>query len=199
MAGTIIWNDQFFLGRGINSQTQQAFNEGLNFTEPIAEAPGQRSQYYLETLTSTRDLMQSLDISATASLGIGAFSVSAEFELSKNTEMNSFYTYALVRVSVQNPPLVIRSPQLKGDARQVLEQQGWSEFAKAYGWEYVAGKITGGAFYGLIECQTTTIQQQQSIRAQLSASYGPFKASGDVASKLKESMSEVGLNVSVIR
>ncbi|SDM69549.1 hypothetical protein SAMN05660642_03070 [Geodermatophilus siccatus] len=199
MAGTIIWNDQFYPGRGVNSQTQQTYNLGLEFSDPIAEAPGQRSQYYLETLTSTHDLMRSLNISASASLGVGAFSVSAEFELSKNTEMSSYYTYALVRVQVLNPPLVIRNPRLTQEARQLLEQRGWREFAAAYGWEYITGKVTGGAFYGLIECQTTTVQQQQSIRAQLSASYGPFKGEGEVSSELKESMSQVGLNVSVIR
>ena len=88
----------------------------------------------------------------------------AEFSLSKSSEINSYYTYGLVRVLVTNPPEIIRNPRFKQEARNLLVNGGWEAFSAAYGWEYVEGFVTGGSYYALIEIQTDDEKEQRELR-----------------------------------
>jgi hypothetical protein len=196
---TIPWGNQFTVGVGLDSLTQETYGTAIEFDPPVSEQPGQTTSFYLETVTSSRDLAQTLNISAAASLDLGIFSGSAEFSLVRSTDINSFYTYALVRVSVMNPPMIIRNPRLTQQARSMLEQQGWNAFAAAYSWEYIAGIITGGTFYGLIEIQTTNSSEQQQIKTSLSASYGPFGGNAALEVTFREIATRFALNVQVFR
>ena len=135
---------QLYYGRGLNSDTGVVFGTAIEFDDPqLAQSDGQRVVFVLESVTSSRELRETLHIAASASFKLG-WGVSAEFSLSNSTEVNSYYTYALIRCNVINPPLTIRNPRLTGTAKELLVQQGWDGFAAAYGWEYVDGLITGG-------------------------------------------------------
>src|SRR6185437_16801765 len=148
---------QLYAGRGFNPDTGDVFGVAIDFDSELKPAGsiGQHIDFFLESVTSSRELSQKLNVAASASFK-GAWGVSAEFSLSSTKEVNQYYTYALIRCSVINPPRTLRNPRLKPEARDVLENQGWEAFAAAYGWEYVEGFIDGGTYYALLEMHTST-------------------------------------------
>lgn len=117
--------------------------------------------------------------------------------MSSTKEVNQYYTYALIRCHVLNPPRTLRNPKLKQDARDLLVNQGWGAFAAAYGWEYVEGFIDGGTYYALLEVHTSSEAEQRDVAGKLSGYYGPFSASAKFESALKDIQKSLAINVSV--
>ncbi|BAY65118.1 hypothetical protein NIES22_52200 [Calothrix brevissima NIES-22] len=188
---------QLYMGRGVNSITGKPFGTAIEFDTPPDDTEGQEVSLHLLAISSSRELTETLNISASASFKKGFGGVSAEFSLVQSRQFNNYYTYAMVRCFVKNPPKLLRNPRLKSEAEDLLKQKGWDEFAKAYGWEYVAGHITGGSYYGLIEIQTINETEQQDIKRKLSGFYGAFDASVEVQNSLKEIVKNTTTNVFV--
>ncbi|MGL6339753.1 MAG: hypothetical protein ACRC80_11505 [Waterburya sp.] len=189
--------DNLFVGRGLNSATGKSFGVAIDFDEPQSVATGQNTVLQLVSIASSRELTEKLNINASASFSKGIGGISAEFSLAQSREFNSYYTYALVRVVVTNPPLLLRNPRLKPKAQELLIQRGWDEFSMAYGWEYIEGFITGGSYYALIEIQTTDEKQQKNIKSKLSGFYGPFSASGSLSSSFTDIEKNTTTNIFV--
>lgn len=200
MAETPI-RSQMYEGRGINGETGAVFGTAINFDKPQPLDPniGQSVNFRLESISSSRELSDKLRIAASASFSVGAGGVSAEFGLSNSKEVNSYYTYALMRCHVVNAPRTIRNVTLKLEAEELLRQHGWDAFSRSYGWEYVEGFVQGGAYYGLIEIQTTSRAEQQNVKAKLGGYWGPFKASAEFEKDLKDIQKHTTVNVSVTR
>ncbi len=188
---------QLYPGRGLNSATGRVFGVGVEYDSLDALNTGQRVIFQLQSVSSTREFAESLSISASAAFKVASWGVSAEFSLASSKEVNSFYTYALIRVVVINPPKTVRNARLKPHALQTLQQQGWDAFAASYGWEYVDGYIDGGSYYALLEIQTASLAEQRSVKTKLSGFYGPFSASGQFEQALKDISSTTAINVSV--
>jgi hypothetical protein len=190
-----------YVGRGVDSITAKTYGSAISFDEPQIqeEAPGQQVDFMLESITSSRELLDKLDLSVTVSFSFAKWGASAEFKLSQSQTINSYYTYALVRVLVQNPPLLLRNPKFLPEAKELLVQKGWEEFAKSYGWEFVEGVITGGSYYGLIEIQTTNETEQKEIKAKLGVYYGPFKLDASFTRTLEDISKTTATNVRVIQ
>lgn len=177
---------QFYIGEGVNSATGTVYGQAIDFSSPQPAATGQTIELALESVSSSRELTDKLSIGASASINLGLFSASAEFKLANASSINSYYTYALVRVVVQNPATVLRDPSLRPHARDLLTQRGWDEFSLAHGWEYIQGIITGGSYYALIEVQTSNEIEQREVKTKLSGSFGPFKADASFERALQE-------------
>jgi len=187
---------QFYLGEGVNSASGQIYGQALDFSV-TQSLGGQTIELVLESVSSSRELTEKLNIGASASLNLGIFSASAEFKLANSASINSYYTYALVRVVVQNPPQILRDPMLRGHAKDLLIARGWDGFAEAYGWEYIQGVVTGGSYYALIEVQTTDAAQQQEVKAKLGAAFGPIKADASVETSLQDATKDKAVRVIV--
>lgn len=189
--------ENLYLGRGLNSSTGKGFGTAIEFDQPSSVAPGQNVVLKLMSIISSRELTESLNISASASFSRGIGGISAEFSLAQSHELNTYYTYALIRVTVTNPPLLLRNPRLKPEAQELLMQRGWDDFSTAYGWEYVEGYVSGGSYYALIEVQTTSEKEQKEVRTMLSGCYGSFSASGGIESTFKDIQKKITTNVYV--
>ncbi|HEU0144963.1 MAG TPA: hypothetical protein VFQ47_09270, partial [Nitrososphaera sp.] len=176
---------QFYVGEGVNSTSGQIYGQAIDFASVQPATTGQMVELVLESVSSSRELTERLQIDASASFKLG-WGASAEFKLANSEAINSYYTYALVRVVVQNPPQVLRDPKLRQAAQDLLMQEGWEGFSAAYGWEYIQGIITGGSYYALIEVQTIDEKQQREVKAKLSGSFGPFKADASLEIGLQE-------------
>jgi hypothetical protein len=139
----IQWLDGLYEGRGINPATGEIFQQAINFTPPIPVGSGQKPKLDLKIITSSKQLANLLSVDASASLRVKTKgNVSAQASFSDQQQINSYYQYALVTVSVTNPTQLLRDPVLKENARKLLESGGWEEFAKSYGLEFVEGYIT---------------------------------------------------------
>lgn len=191
---------QMYPGRGVNTDTGQVFGSALTFDPPqVALGTGQQVRFVLESVSSSQDLAEKLKVGASAAFKAEAWGVSAEFGLANSTDVNRYYTYALMRCTVVNAPVVLRNPQFTPAAKDLLVQGGWEGFAEAYGWEYVEGLVQGGSYYGLIEVQTSSTAEQNNVKAKLSGHYGPFSASADFERDLRELQKTAAVNVSVTR
>lgn len=190
-----------YLGRGCDLSSGFNYGEGLEFHPalPVIEnGAGQQVVFDLRQITSTNELMQSLNLTASASFA-GTFSVSAEAKYASQQQINQYNTYLLVSVRVTNPELIIRQPKLKPDAFQLLKDRGWEAFEQQYGTDYLSGLVTGGSYYGLIEISTQSKEEQQTIAAAVSASYGIFKSSGELDAKLKQAIQNKELKVKILQ
>jgi Alanine-zipper, major outer membrane lipoprotein len=188
---------QLYMGRGVNGSTGKAFGVAIEFDTPKSETSGQNTILQLVSISSSRELTETLNISASASFQKGLGGISAEVSFAQSRQFNNYYTYALVQVFVVNPPLLLRKPRFTKEANDLLINEGWDKFAASYGWEYVEGIITGGSYYALIEIQTTNEAEQKDVKGKLSGFYGPFKASVELESTLKDIRKETITNVFV--
>jgi len=106
-------------------------------------------------------------------------------------------------VDVVEPTLTIRKPALKEEAFDLLKECGWGKFAESYGLEYIESFTTGGYYYALIEIQTTDLEKQRDIAAQLSGSYTNFGINADATIKaeqqIKSALSGQTVNIKVIQ
>jgi hypothetical protein len=189
---------QLYIGKGVDSDTGQVFGCAIDFDSVQSAGPGQIVSLRLESISSSREMAETLNVKASASITAG-WGASAEFSMTQSKEVNSYYTYALVRVVVKNPAQTLRNPRLRPQAQTLLEQHGWNAFADAYGWEYVDGFISGGSYYALLEIQTSSQKEQDAVKAKLSGFYGPFSASAEFQQSLKDIAKTTVINVSVTR
>ena len=189
--------NQFITGRGVNSLSGRTYNTAIEFDAPSPETLGQSKVLLFEAVTSSRELTQKMSISASASLNMGDWGGSAGFKLTQSRQINNYYTYALIQVLVLNPPILLRNPRLNPDAIGKLSNEGWDAFAEAYGWEYIEGIVTGGSYYALIEIQTKSEQDQLDVKGKIGGFYGPFGASAEAETMLREIANSTSVNVMV--
>lgn len=196
---------ELYEGRGVNPDTLRTFSVGIEFKPLVSlvNPQGQVSMLTMQTISSTSELASSLNVSASAALTTIRGGGSAEAKFIQQRQINSYYTYSLVKVYVENPPQLIRDVSLKELAIKKLEEGGWDEFSQVYGTHYVEGYITGGTYYALIEVQTTNAEEKREISAKLSGKYSGvgFKVdgSGEAQSKLREATENRTTNVYVFQ
>lgn len=106
----IPWLDSFYSGRGVNSATGKTYGVALESDPATSETTGQRVALQLVLISSSHELTERLNIAASASVKLGIGGLSAEFNLANSAEINSYYTYALIRCTVMNAPKIIRNP-----------------------------------------------------------------------------------------
>lgn len=196
---------ELYEGRGVNPDTLRTFSVGINF-EPLVSLvnpQGQVSTLTMQTVTNTSELASSLKVSASAALTTIRGGGSAEAKFLQQRQVNTYYTYSLVKVYVENPSKLIRNVTLKGSAIERLNKGGWDGFAQVYGTQYVEGFITGGTYYALIEVQTTNAEEKREISAKLSGKYSgvgvKVDGSGEVQSKMREATENRTTNVYVFQ
>lgn len=191
------------LGKGVDAEMGESYGYAIIYDPPtslIDDQPlGQRVRFNLQQITSSVELSKMLNVSASASVGFGLFSASAEVNYAQQQSVNQYSTYLLVSVEVKNPTLMMRNPRFKPEIFQLLAERGWDWFENHYGPEYMAGVVTGGSYYGLIEIKTLSKQEQQAIAVAVSASYGLFKASGSLDLKLKQAIENKELKITVLQ
>ncbi|NEQ52048.1 MAG: hypothetical protein F6K11_18225 [Leptolyngbya sp. SIO3F4] len=191
-----------YLGRGIDIELGENYGEALEF-QPAQQIGsdnlGQKVEFRLTQITNNAELTKSLNVTASASLGLGLFSGSAEAKYTSQQQINRYSTYLLISVIVQNPDKIIRSPRLKSEAFKLLQTKGWETFEQSYGPQYLAGIRSGGSYHGLIEISTSSKQEQQEIAVAVSASYAGFKAEGKLNHRLIQAIENKSLKVTILQ
>jgi hypothetical protein len=161
----------------------------------IQGAGGQIFDYTMNELTSEEDLQTALSISVEANGGVGLFSASARMDYAKSCQMNSSSVFLLVRIQVTNAFTMIKQPGISQAAATLLANGNVTAFQQQYGDMFVRGLQTGGCFYGVIEIETSSETDQQSVSASVSAAYGPFGGSGSFSDSFKQTVSNRNVKV----
>jgi hypothetical protein len=159
----------------------------------IEEDQGQTKYMSMTEVSDTRELMQSMNISAAASVKTIAYSASGSAQFAKNTKINSFSSNFVLNVSVDNgvryaTPLLpgkrgdIKDPQtrktlpdagsirLTPEALRMAKKRDLTAFMNLCGDSYVAALYGGARLTAVITVATSSKQEREEASASFSGS-----------------------------
>jgi len=142
---------------------------------PVDKAGGAITKFEISRIHSTSELETKLGINVEASYGCGAFGgVSARLDYAKSSKIQSSSLFMAVTASVELSFLSIDEPTLTPEAAQIVNRA--DVFSTRYGNMFVRGVGRGGLFVGVIQIDTSSSEDSESISAELEGSYGLFSA-----------------------
>ena len=168
----IPWAAGMNYGMGVNLLTGDIAGKAVEPGEITAptKADGQTVSYDLIQINSMEELYSSLDMSIEASGRYGLFNASAKAKYANQSKFNSQATFLLARCVVMNAFTQVEDAQIREEAANILSED--QTFHNRYGDGYVRGMQTGGEFFVTISITSSTKEEQQSIAANLKATYG---------------------------
>ena len=146
---------------------------------------GQASGLVLESFDNFDELTASLNISASASLGMGIYSGSASYKLEATERHTRFDNYLMVSVRSRNPAKVLKRPIMSASALKILNGSQ-EDFLKYCGNSYVYGYVTGGELIGIHRYTASSDEQSSRVRLEVQAAaqgYGNGSLTVDQAFK----------------
>lgn len=184
MSRLINLTDGMRFGVGIDSLTEQVRGTAIEWTR-IGEARsgdqqgGQIVDSNLKLVESQESLMESMNLSVSASVRYGMASGDAKFSFSQEKAVNQYSLYLLLRAYVRNPPRHMVSARLLPEAKRVYNNDP-EEFRQTYGDTFIDEVHSGGDFFGLFIFEAFDERCRTELRAELSASMGALFASGEI-------------------
>ncbi len=175
---------------GVDTASGSARNTAATGT-PTAVAGGGGSviSYQMTEVSSVEDLMTSLNVSASASGGLGLFSASLRMDYAQSCKLHTSSVFLLVSVRVTEAFQSIRDPGITPAAADLVAKGRLDRFHEQFGDAFVRGILLGGQFFGVVEVETRDTEDKRSVSGSLSASYAAFSASGSFDSKFSDTVS----------
>ncbi|PVV07154.1 MAG: hypothetical protein B6D77_14440 [gamma proteobacterium symbiont of Ctena orbiculata] len=159
----------------------------------IEEDQGQTKYMTMSEISDSRELMQSMNVSAAASVKTIAYRASGSAKFAKNTKINSFSSNFVLNVSVDNgvryaTPLMpgsrgeIKDPEtrktlpdagsirLTSEALRLAKKRDLTSFLNYCGDSYVAALYGGARLTALITVKTNSKKERQDASASFSGS-----------------------------
>lgn len=141
----------------------------------VEDAHGATTKFEIARIHSTSELETKLGINVEASYGCGAFGgVSGRFDYAKSAKIQTSSLFMAITANVELAFHSIDEPTLTPEAAQAVGQV--EAFASRYGNMFVRGVGRGGLFVGVIQIDTSSSEDSESISAELEGSYGSFSA-----------------------
>ena len=140
----------------------------------VDDATGAVSTFDIRRIHSTAELEKALSISVEASGGCGCFSASGRFDFAQSSKIQSNSLFLCISARVTLPFHGIDQPKLSPTAAAIMNDP--ELFASRYGNMFVSGVGRGGMFMSVLQIDTASSEEAQSISMELSGSYGLFSA-----------------------
>lgn len=177
------------LGRGYDAQEGKVKEDCMSFEKhPEPEKAIAEANWGWDEVTSNSDLLEALEVDAKASLKLGGFGGSAEINLLSKHKLSAFSANVLASARTGLRWEYTTMVNLKGPYEKLVIEKP-DEFRKRCGTQYVSGIFYGGTFYTMITIETSSQSDLDEVSAAVSASYGPFEASGKLDKKTEEAIS----------
>jgi hypothetical protein len=145
---------------------------------------GQEILLVISQVESQEDLNKTLNISADVSAGFSFFGGDAKFAFAQNCQYHSYSVWLVAHISVQNAfqQMSVGDVQLKQNALNLLSSGQEPRFREQFGDLFVLGIQTGGEVSVVLEIETSSESDSQSVQTAVSASgvIGTFPASASV-------------------
>lgn len=130
---------------------------------------GQTLDYNIQIVESQQDILEKLTFGA--SLSLANWDLLLQFNptlnIVKEKKLSSNCIYLLASSLVYHPPELMNSFVLKPEADYYIKDQSLDLFHATYGHGFVAGRALGGMYLGLIEIETTTHQDKETLAGSL--------------------------------
>ena len=191
------WLDGMKPGAGYESLSQvvkgDAHGDSSNLTLKPVTRPSQSFTQTIQRIENTEQLNNNLSASATVEGSYGVFSASASADYLKNSEVNAYSLFFLVKCFARNSEEQIEKFVLSAEARNSSS----ADFRAKYGDYFVQGVISGGTFYALLQLATDSQKTKEEISAKLDAGYtGTFSISGKFSTDITTASSHEGVSMS---
>lgn len=157
---------------------------------------GAQSIVFAATLIeNSQELESALGLNASASYtpSVGT-SLSAKESFSQSINMNSYNVYALVSVKIFTESETLLSINLTPAALNLASSNA-KQFRRVCGTEFVFTSTRGAELYGVIEINTKSKTEQETVTAEIKGGSGGFSASADITSRLKNATNNKSLNI----
>jgi hypothetical protein len=142
----------------------------------VQGAAGATTSFDIRRIHSTEELERKLGIDVQASYGCAAFGagISARFQFAEDSKIQSSSLFLAVTANVELAFESIDEPTLTEPASALVDRP--ADFATRYGNMFVRGVARGGLFVGVIQIDTESSDDSESIATELEGSYGLFQA-----------------------
>ena len=191
-------------GIGCNPLTGRLFDSPFNQPDLYSPegATGQTVEFGLQTVTSTQDLVKKLNFGASVSVVSGGpFStISAAAKLLQERKFTAQNLYLLVSTIVMHSYETLITFPLKPEVLSLIKERSLDRFRASYGNGFVAGFIKGGCYYGLIEIQTSGLDEKRELAGKLNAqAFVAGSAQLDAGRYLNEAIADRRTQISIFR
>ncbi len=191
-------------GIGCNPLTGRLFDSPFNKLDLYSPegATGQTVEFSLQTVTSTQDLVKKLNFGTSVSIVSGGpFStVSAAAKLLHKRKFTAQNLYLLVSTIVTHSYETLITFPLKPEILSLIEEKSLDRFRASYGNGFIAGFIKGGYYYGLIEIQTSGLDEKRKLAGKLNAqAFVAGSAQLNAGRYLNEAIADRRTQISIFR
>lgn len=173
----VCYSEGYDYGIGVNYATGGPKNKAVTgAVSTVEDAEGSTVRFQVRRITTTSELEQALDISASASYGAAAFGAGAEarFGFAQSAKIQSSSLVMLITATIKRAFEQIDEPALTPPASAVAANP--TVFAERYGNMFVRGVTSGGLFVGYMRIDTGSTEISNKVSFELSGSYGLFSA-----------------------
>ncbi len=188
-------------GKGYNILTGQPSIEYVTSTGTgtPGDNNGQKSTLLYKQITSTQELATALDLNAELNINASWFtakgSLKAKILHSSASKINSYTTFGLIHVKVDNLIEEIKNPSLNQVALDLIKKETLEGFHRKAGHEYVSGIISGGELIVTIEITSNDAETKKQVDAALNAAFSAADViptnSLEVSAEAKSSFSDL--------
>jgi len=175
------------LGRGINVLTGEIVGKALEVQTTERAVTGGEAMYNVQIIDTHESLMESLGLSVEASGRYGLFSAEGKFALSEKSSFNAQSTFVVASCRVMNAFEQVDKVKVMPDAERMLADK--PAFKTAFGTAFVRGLQTGGEFYAVFQCTSTSQETQKDLSASFHASCQGLVGAGDFKEKFDQASS----------
>ena len=176
-------------GVGIDEQTEEARGSPIEH-DGISDADGgQIVHAEVRMIESQESLMESMNLSVSASVRYGTFSGDAKFSMAQSHSVNQYSLYLLLTADVRNPARHMVRPRLSDEAARIYRNDP-ETFRGIYGDAFIDEIYSGGDFYGLFVFETVDERSRTDIKASLDASIGTFLTGGKISASFGMAIEE---------
>lgn len=170
-------------GAGIDSLTEEVRGLPIEYDGVSDADGGQVVRAELKLIESQENLMESMNLSISASVRYGgSFSADAKFSMAQSNSVNRYSLYLLLTADVRNPPQHMLRPRLSEEAKRVYRNDP-EQFRRIYGDVFIDEIYSGGDFYGLFVFETEDERSRMDIKAELDVSMGNFLTGGEISAE----------------
>lgn len=142
---------------------------------------GQRVRYACQIIEDEYEFSESLRVTASASMNKFGGGGSARLEMSRSVKFNSYNVNVLAMVNVFDHTELLEDYSFNDKARYEWENTKANRnelFIGFFGDTFIDSISWGGELFVLFELLSTSREERQSIKAELSASMGAWSGSG---------------------
>lgn len=163
---------------------------------------GQSSQWYVTSVDNTQTLAETLDASASISVGFLFGSASASSSYLHSREFNSYHQFLVLQVHVVNgtrywdiPDTATALPKNLQD----LKDNHPLDFLNRCGNTYVRTITTGGEFDAVLDVSTSALDDRSALTVNLSGNYGTGEGKAQLKEKIEQTYQNRQVSVRVVR